>query len=145
MKIDRGNLWTYSADFRVITTNGIVKHNGRLTMGKGVALEAKKLFPDIDKFLGHLVHMHGNHVYVYNNIICFPTKHNWKDKSDLVLIEQSLNEMCNALKYYKYRVKRNNISIVLPPVGCGNGGLDFETQVRPLLEKYLDDRFTVLI
>lgn len=30
-------------------------------------------------------------------------------------------------------------------VGCGNGGLDWETQVRPELEPYLDDQFTLVV
>lgn len=141
MRIDRGNLWIYPADFRIVPTNGVVKKDGKLTMGKGIALEAKNRYKGIDKWLGRLVTNNGNHVFLYYDIISFPTKHHWKDKSDLKLIEQSIQEVLFWLDSF---INKNK-AIVLPPVGCGNGRLDFETQVRPLLEKYLDDRFTVLL
>jgi len=141
MKINKGNLWTYPADFKIVTTNGIIKKDGKLVMGAGIALEAKKRYKGIDKWLGRLVKNHGNHVFLYYNILSFPTKHNWKDKSDLKLIEQSCQEVLTLVNSFIDKEK----TIVLSPVGCGHGGLNFETQVKPLLEKYLDDRFVVLL
>jgi len=44
MKEDKGDLWGYPADYRCVTTNGVVKPNGKLVMGAGVALDAKRLF-----------------------------------------------------------------------------------------------------
>jgi len=35
-----GNLWEIEADWRVITTNGFVKKDGRAVMGRGVARQA---------------------------------------------------------------------------------------------------------
>ena len=37
----------------------------------------------------------------------------------------------------------NFSSVLLPKPGCANGGLNWE-QVKPLLEQYLDDRFTII-
>lgn len=145
MHIIKGNIWDISSDYKVITTNGIVKKDERLVMGKGIALEAKKRFPDIDKVLGGFVSKFGNHVWFIGmyphkyKIISFPTKHHWKDKSDIKLIEQSCLEMIAGLKDFM------NIKVLLPPVGCGNGGLDFEKDVKPILSKYLDDRFYVVL
>jgi hypothetical protein len=35
--------------------------------------------------------------------------------------------------------------VLLPRPGCSNGGLDWETQVKPVLEKILnDDRFVII-
>jgi hypothetical protein len=34
--------------------------------------------------------------------------------------------------------------VVMPRVGCGLGQLDWDNQVKPLLEMYLDDRFWVV-
>ena len=41
-----GNLWTYPADIRVITTNGTVKNDGTCVMGRGCAAEAKRAIQD---------------------------------------------------------------------------------------------------
>lgn len=46
MKEINGNLFDYSVI--VIHTNGIVKSDDKLIMGKGVALTAKQLYPNID-------------------------------------------------------------------------------------------------
>lgn len=44
----------------VITTNGNVTAKGKLTMGKGLALQAKRRFPGIDQKLGGIVKENGN-------------------------------------------------------------------------------------
>ena len=48
-----GNLWTYAADFRAITTNGTVKFDGRAVMGRGCAREATQRYPKIARQLGY--------------------------------------------------------------------------------------------
>lgn len=152
MKEVFGNLWTYPADVRVITTNGTVKKNGEAVMGRGCALEARRRFPGLAAQLGEALSLHGNHVHVLRRrmnldnqtveIPCmtFPVKHNWNDKADPVLIQQSANELVAFIdKQESWKPK----TIVLPRPGCGNGGLKWE-DVQPILASILDDRFHVI-
>lgn len=138
MKISHGNLWTYPSTYRVITTNAIINSKGEAVMGAGTALQAKSRYPDIPKQLGHLLSIYGNHVFRLNhNIISFPTKTHWKYNSDINLIKQSAREILKLLK-------DQNVTVVMPPPGCGLGNLKWE-DVRQVIEPILDDRFIVLI
>ena len=135
-----GDLFDYPVI--VIPTNGIVKTDGRLVMGAGVALEAVKRFKDIDLFLGNKVTYEGNQCYLYTTtntyVISFPTKNHYKDSRNLELIETSTKQLIiltNKLNFEK---------VYLPRVGCGLGNLDWITEVKPLLQRYLDDRFIIV-
>ena len=141
MKEVIGDLWTIKADARVIPTNGTVRRDGAAVMGRGVALQAKQRYSEIEFSLGVLLKRLGNHVhyfYYQKDFLSFPVKHHWRDKADLGLIEQSCRELVKMADSRK-RWKR----IALPRVGCGNGGLDWK-DVKPILEEYLDDRFIVV-
>lgn len=136
-----GNLWTYPADVRVITTNGTVKVNGECVMGRGCAREAKMRHPTIPKVLGDGLKRIGNHVQHLwgdtkgNIIFSFPVKHDWRQKADLELIARSALELAMALP--------DRLTVVLPRPGCGNGHLDWK-DVQPILAPILDDRFHVI-
>lgn len=132
-----------SADAICITTNGYVRKDGRAVMGRGVAKTAADMFPTIPLYLGKAITNKGNHlqkIYKIDNvdILSFPVKHNWWEKADLALIERSTYQ----LKYLTDRLHYREI--YLPRPGCSNGKRDWETEVKPILEKYLDDRFTVV-
>lgn len=130
-----------------ITTNGIVKRDGHAVMGAGIAKQANQMF-NLSEKLGKLLKIHGNHtlymgtVHAYGkfySLFTFPTKHDWRNNSDIMLITQSAKELvalCDKLNIH---------TCYLPPVGCGLGGLDWETQVKPVLEPILDDRFIIVI
>src|SRR6266550_4757355 len=60
--------------------------------------------------------------------LAFPDKKHWKGKSKMEDIESGLKALIQVVK--KEHIK----SIAVPPLGCGNGGLDWE-QVRPLIEE----------
>lgn len=144
-----GNLWTYPADVRVITTNGFVKKNGECVMGRGCALEAKTRYPGIAVVLGTLIRAHGNHVYrIWGDsaaIYSFPVKHMWDEVADPELIARSALELVAAID----NIPTNNsaalatLRIVIPRPGCGNGSLRWE-DVRPILQPILDDRFHII-
>lgn len=140
MKITCGNIWDLPADYRAITTNGIVKSNGAAVMGRGIALQAITKYPGIDFELGKLINKWGNHVFkLSNNLISFPTKYDWKMKSDLNLIKRSAEEL--VLMF----LSEEDITILMPPPGCGNGGLKW-IQVETILSKILKtDKFTVVM
>lgn len=146
MKTQCGNIWDLPADYRVITTNGMLKYNGAAVMGKGIALEAVKRYPKTDTYkginfeLGDLIKKWGNHVFkLSNNIISFPTKNDWKRRADINLIKRSAEELVFMLK------QEEDIRVLLPPPGGGEGGLKW-IQVEPMLSKILkEDKFVIVI
>lgn len=135
-----GNIWDYhkQGHWIVITTNSFVKKDGACVMGRGVALQAKLKFPSLPYHLGDYIKKFGNHVTLQPDchIFTFPVKHNWWEKADLELIEQSCEELVDVADAF------------VPPFymvrpGCGNGKLNWK-DVKSILEKYLDDRFIVV-
>jgi len=148
MRVTDGDIdiWAhYAAGFvACVPTNGIVA-NGRLVMGAGLALQAKKRFPGIDLTLGKLVSEKGNHCHPifgadgsFLRLVSFPTKNHWRNQPDPALIVRSARELAGL-------ADANNWSrVVLPAVGCGLGGLSWESLYR-LLADMLDDRFTVTL
>lgn len=153
MREARGNLWTFPADARVITTNGSVRHDGRAVMGRGCAQEAMEQWPYLPAVLGDKLARFGNYVHYLGfvqrtldrcgapidatDLFSFPVKHLWFEKADTELILRSARELVEL-------VGRDGFSrVVLPRPGCGNGRLQWET-VGPLLAQVLDDRFYVI-
>ncbi|WP_125771429.1 macro domain-containing protein [Companilactobacillus furfuricola] len=109
-------------------------------MGKGLALEFKKKYPQMYKqyrkycldeklIIGKLYLFKSEDKWILN----FPTKKNWREPSQLFFIEQGLD------KFVETYQQKNIQSISFPKLGVGNGGLDWESEVKPLMEKYLDD------
>ena len=141
-----GDIWDFhrQENWIVIPVNGAVKNNGEAVMGAGLALQAAQRFPELPKELGSWITDSGTNVYWHGYktyIITFPTKHrNWRADSCLGLIEESA-----------WSLKRWNdsaqlpISVYLPRLGCGErtGRLQW-SDVKPILEQHLDDRFTVV-
>jgi hypothetical protein len=135
-----------------ITTNGIVKKDGKSVMGAGVAKQARDRFCNIDKILGSVITLNGNIVQLiykmsvpllYNkihivHIISFPTKNDWRQMSDLRLIEKSVIQLVTLTDTYGWN------KILLPRPGCANGGRKWLSEVKPILKKYLDDRFYII-
>lgn len=108
-------------------------------MGKGIALEYKRRFPDMfreykrmcDQKLLRLGHMHvyelgkgDRHKYVIN----FPTKGHWRDRSRLEDIRAGLEDLVRVLD------ERNIASVAIPALGCSNGGLSFG-DVLPMMQE----------
>ena len=107
-------------------------------MGKGVALEFKKRYPE-------MYHLYRDHckagrfrvgqLWLYRTlgrwVLNFPTKAHWRSPSKTEYIRAGLE------KFIATYQDRGIDSISFPLLGCGNGGLDFDTQVRPLMEHHL--------
>lgn len=130
-----------------ITTNGIIKKNGSAVMGKGIAKTADDYF-HISPKLGEYLSKYGNRAFDIgffaafgqepHHVLTFPTKHDWKNDSDINLIRTSAEQIvriCNA---------RNINVCYLPEPGCTNGHLNYEQQVRPILSQILDNRFIII-
>jgi hypothetical protein len=60
-------------------------------------------------------------------IINFPTKRHWREPSLMLEIDAGLVDLIAQVKLLGIR------SIAIPPLGCGNGGLDWN-DVRPRIE-----------
>lgn len=66
-------------------------------------------------------------------VLCFPTKVRWMNPSKKEYLEAGLKTL--VAHYKEMGIKR----IAIPPLGCGNGQMDYLRCVRPLLLKYLSD------
>lgn len=107
-------------------------------MGKGLALQFKRLFPDM--YLDYKQKCANNELkpgkpYIYKGlvppfIINFPTKDHWRSVSHL---QDIVNGMEYLLQHYK---ERGVQSVAIPALGCGNGQLKWRS-VGPVLYYYL--------
>lgn len=150
MKTAKGDVFEMPKDQKdavCITTNGMIRKDGRAVMGKGIALEADKRF-DLAPLLATYLHRYGNKVFNMGVrvdskthremcVITFPTKNHWKDPSDLSLIKKSAEELAGLADKLSLR------TVYLPKPGCGCGGLNWK-DVREILEPILDDRFVIV-
>lgn len=110
-------------------------------MGKGLALAFKLKYPDLFKVYRELCRSKELRVgvpYLYRqgsdrDVLLFPTKMHWKDPSRLEWIEEGLDYVYDT--YEELGIE----SLALPPLGCGNGGLDYLLDVRPVIYQCLDD------
>ena len=133
IRITKGDLLAERVDAIVNTVNTIG------VMGKGIALQFKRKWPANAKAYeaackrGEVV---PGKMFVFDNgrlaepkyIINFPTKRDWRRPSRLDDIDDGLKDLVDQVKTLGIR------SIAIPPLGCGNGGLDW-WQVRPRIEK----------
>lgn len=127
-----GDLFASQAQTLVNTVNCVG------VMGKGVAAEFKKRYPmmfDDYKRRCDRKEVRLGELYLYRDlsgtmIINFPTKDHWRSPSRLSDIEAGLD-------FFVARIARWQItSAAFPPLGCGNGGLEW-TEVGPLIYKKL--------
>lgn len=109
-------------------------------MGAGLALEVALRYPLLEKLYledcrKKAVKIGELKIYSISNtkIINFPTKQHWKYPSKIEWIELGLDYFVSNWKSFKIK------SIAFPPLGCSNGGLDFNTQVFPLMKKKLSN------
>lgn len=107
-------------------------------MGKGVAQEFKRRFPAMFDDYKARCNRHEVRLgkpYLYSDlsgvrIVNFPTKDHWKSPSRFSEIEKGLDYLVAHVDDWGIR------SIALPPLGCGNGGLEW-SEVGPLIYRKL--------
>lgn len=127
-----GNLFESPAQVLVNTVNTVG------AMGKGIAKEFKRIYPEMFKKYLQLCE-DGNfkigdlflHKTENKWILNFPTKEHWRNPSKIEFLQAGLKKF--AKEYSKMGIH----SIAFPPIGSGNGELDFEKTVRPVMLEYL--------
>lgn len=135
IKYTKGNLLDTNAEALVNTVNTVG------VMGKGIALQFKIRFPNNYKIYrdackdktfktGQVLVVQEGDLLNQKYIINFPTKAHWKSDSTYEYIVSGLKALKQAIKEYGIK------SIAIPPLGCGNGGLDWN-KVKVLIENEL--------
>jgi O-acetyl-ADP-ribose deacetylase (regulator of RNase III) len=132
-----GNLLEARAEALVNTVNTVG------VMGKGIALMFKDRFDDnyrqyaaackanqvqVGKMFVTSVHELGGPRWIVN----FPTKQHWRNPARMEWVMEGLQDL------RRFLVQEQVKSIAIPPLGAGNGGLDW-AQVRPRIEAALGD------
>ena len=135
----KGNILESEADALVNTVNT------QGVMGKGIALQFKNAFPSNYKVYQDICR-NGNFqigdlliVEEYGlisgkkAIINFPTKTSWRKPSEYSYIEKGLEKLVQVIEEKKFN------SIAIPPLGSGNGGLNWE-----IVKKMIEDKMSHL-
>lgn len=131
----QGNLLEAPAEAIVNTVNTVG------VMGKGIALMFKEAFPlnfQLYEAACKRKEVRVGQMFVTENlaldgprwIINFPTKQHWRKPTNLQWVIDGLADLRRVI------AKKNIRSIAVPPLGCGNGGLAWDT-VRPEIERAL--------
>lgn len=104
-------------------------------MGKGIALEFKKRYPDMYLKYKEICEqglLEPGKLWIYPvpdsdlKILNFPTKKHWSSKSKLEYITSGLEKFVNTYK------QKGITEIAFPLLGCTNGGLNYQG-VLPLM------------
>lgn len=132
-------------DLFCITTNASIR-TGRLSMGKGIALEAKKKFPELPRIAGAELQFSGM-FYGFRIVYCdgykfglFQTKDYARYNSNTYLISDSLRHMLYHLRDYENRNGKPYSRVDLNYPGIGEGGLNIKhifNRVNTLLPPYV--------
>lgn len=134
---EHGNILESPADALVNTVNTVG------IMGKGLALQFKQAYPGNFRAyesacrrgevrLGRMFTYETGQLDGPRFVVNFPTKAHWRSRSKLSDIKAGLASLRGVIQ------ERHIDSIAVPPLGCGNGGLDW-SDVRPLIVEALGD------
>ncbi|WP_379967247.1 macro domain-containing protein [Epilithonimonas sp. UC225_85] len=132
----KGDMMQSGAEALVNTVNTVG------IMGKGIALQFREAFLSNNKAYkeacknkelepGKLLAVWDENLQLGRKLIInFPTKVHWRNPSKYEYIERGLIALRELL------IKENIKSVAIPPLGSGNGGLDWN-KVKPMIEKAL--------
>ncbi|MBR6363849.1 MAG: macro domain-containing protein [Alphaproteobacteria bacterium] len=141
--VQNGDIFKANAEAVVNTVNCVG------IMGKGIALQFREKYPenykaykkacDNNELVIGKMFVTRNGFLTPNYIINFPTKMHWRGKSRLEYIEKGLEDLRSVLQTYHIK------SIAIPPLGAGNGGLDWNVVKQLILDKLNDLDIDILI
>lgn len=135
IKYTQGNILEADAEALVNTVNTVG------VMGKGIALMFKEAYPaNYQKYaraceegnvrIGRMFVTETGDLFGPKYVINFPTKEHWRSPSRLEWIEAGLEDLVAVVR------NRSIGSLAVPPLGAGNGGLEWAT-VRDLIVRVL--------
>jgi len=146
MEIIKENIWNIYKKYDAIccTTNNVIKNNGELVMGAGIAKEFAQKYSWLAKEWGRRISEKklpkNCHIGLFctlmktrPHLIYFPTKWHWKNNSDISLIKTSIEDLCHLITIMGWK------SVLLPKPGCSNGGLNWEKDVLPKIKFWLEE------
>jgi O-acetyl-ADP-ribose deacetylase (regulator of RNase III) len=133
IEITHGDILVANTEALVNTVNCVG------VMGRGIALQFRKAFPENFKIYeaacarkevrpGKMLVFDTGLLTGPRYIINFPTKRHWKGKSRIEDIDAGLPALVEEIKTRGIR------SVAVPPLGCGLGGLDW-SEVRPKIKR----------
>jgi len=134
IKVLIGDIFESKAGTLVNTVNTVG------VMGKGIALGFRKRFPEmyedyVRRCERHEVQLRRPYIYrrlTPPQIINFPTKDHWRSVS-------KLDDIVNGLKFLRAHILEWGVtSLAVPPLGCGEGRLEWRV-VGPTLYRHLRD------
>lgn len=136
IELKQGNLLEENAEALVNTVNCVG------VMGKGIALQFKQAYPNVFKAYkkacdakevqpGQMFTVETGQLFP-RYIINFPTKRHWRGKSKIEDIDTGLAALVAEVKHLGIR------SLAIPPLGCGNGGLDWPNVKTKIIAAFQD-------
>lgn len=141
----KGNILESEAEALVNTVNTVG------VMGKGIALQFKKVYPNNYKAYRDACkagQVKIGKLFVFNDsnlasgekiIVNFPTKKHWRNPSEYSYIEAGLEDLKRVIHEFKIE------SIAIPPLGAGNGGLNWEKVKALIVDKLREESIEILI
>lgn len=138
IRYTQGNLLEATSEALVNTVNEVG------VMGKGIALLFREAFPQSaatyekaakegEVHVGHVLVTQGESLLGPRWIIHFPTKKHWRNPSEMAWVREGLKDLVRVIRREGIR------SIALPPLGCGNGGLQW-----PLVRREIEAALSML-
>lgn len=134
IQFTKGDMFAVPVDVRVNSVNC------KGVMGAGVALAFKQLYPEMFKEYRRACRngtIRPGALHVWKTlmgewVINFPTKRDWRDPS-------CYEDICVGLEALRnYLQEQGPITVALPALGCGHGGLDWD-RVSSMIEDKLGD------
>jgi O-acetyl-ADP-ribose deacetylase (regulator of RNase III) len=137
IRYTQGNLLDADVEAVVNTVNTVG------VMGKGIALMFKEAFPENfrryaaackakEVRVGQMFVTERHELMGPKWVVNFPTKQHWRQRTKLEWVIDGLKDLRRFIRDKAVR------SIAVPPLGCGNGGLEW-SKVRPKIEAALKD------
>jgi O-acetyl-ADP-ribose deacetylase (regulator of RNase III) len=107
-------------------------------MGKGLAAEFKRRYPEMFRRYRHLcdrgvldVGRLDLHAGIPKWVLNFPTKKHWRNPSELEYLAAGLK------RFVATYAELGITSVSFPQLGTANGGLEWQREVQPLMDEYL--------
>jgi len=159
MQTIAGDIWGLATakDAVVVPTNVGWRSDGRNVMGRGLARQAARRWPELPQDYGAFCRKHGRAtpIALYplptgnrwcKMLLLFPVKPldlerphlSWLQPANAAYIEAHLMRLAEApgTGILKHLDIAEGARVLVPSLGCGNGGLP-ESQIVPMLHRHL--------